>query len=90
MNYRRTQWLLTGVAMVILGAMEVYVPSVAESPETTKIVVKDFMFNLPFGLVIRPADLADLNVPSAAWTPLSSKVFPATKEWRRSSHSHGL
>jgi hypothetical protein len=31
--------------MVILAAMELYIPSVAETPDTTKIVVKDFMFN---------------------------------------------
>jgi len=42
-NVRRTQWLLTGVGMVILAAMEVYLPSVAETSDT-KIVVKDFMF----------------------------------------------
>jgi plastocyanin len=44
-NSRRTQWLLTAVGMVILGGMEVHVPSAAETPETTKITVKDFMFN---------------------------------------------
>ncbi len=45
MNTRRTQMLLTAVGMVILGAIEVYVPSVADTTDTTKIVVKDFMFN---------------------------------------------
>ena len=45
MNIRRTQLLRTAVGMVILAAMEVYIPSVAESSDTTKIVVKDFMFN---------------------------------------------
>jgi plastocyanin len=44
-NLRRTQGLLTAVGMVILAAMEVYIPSVAEGTEPTKIVVKDFMFN---------------------------------------------
>ena len=43
MNVRRTQWLLTGVGMVILAAMEVYLPSVAETSDT-KVVVKDFTF----------------------------------------------
>jgi plastocyanin len=42
-NVRRTQWLLTGVGMVILAAMEVYLPSAAETSDT-KIVVKDFTF----------------------------------------------
>ena len=37
--------LLTAVGMVILGAMETYVPSIAESTDSTKILVKDFMFS---------------------------------------------
>jgi plastocyanin len=44
-NIRRTQMLLTGVGMLILGAMEVSLPSVAETSDTAKIIVKDFMFN---------------------------------------------
>jgi plastocyanin len=44
-NVRRTQLLLTAVGMLVLGAMEVYVPSVAETSDPPKIVVKDFMFN---------------------------------------------
>jgi plastocyanin len=31
--------------MMILGAMEVYTPSAAESSDTTTIIAKDFMFN---------------------------------------------
>jgi plastocyanin len=42
---RQTRMLLTALGMVTLGAMEVYVPSVAETSDTAKIVVKDFMFN---------------------------------------------
>ena len=37
--------LLTALGMVTLGAMEVYVPSVAETSDAAKIIVKDFMFN---------------------------------------------
>ena len=37
--------MLTGVGMLILGAVEVYLPSVAETSDTAKIVIKDFMFN---------------------------------------------
>ena len=37
--------LLTALGMVTLGAMEVYLPSVAETSDTAKIIVKDFMFN---------------------------------------------
>ena len=45
MNVRETRMLLTVLGMVTLGAMEVYVPSVAETSDTTKIVVKDFTFS---------------------------------------------
>ena len=45
MNIRRTQVVLTALGMVILGAMEVYVPSVADTVDSTRIVVKGFMFN---------------------------------------------
>jgi plastocyanin len=44
-NIRRTQMVLTAVGMVILGTMEVYAPSVADTTDSTKITVKDFMFN---------------------------------------------
>jgi plastocyanin len=44
-NIRRTQMLLTAVGMVVLGAMEVYLPSVAETPNSAQIVAKDFMFS---------------------------------------------
>ena len=37
--------LLTAVGMVALGAMEVYIPSVAQTSNPTQIVVKDFMFS---------------------------------------------
>ena len=37
--------LLTALGMMTLGAMEVYVPSVAETSDAAKIIVKDFMFN---------------------------------------------
>ena len=40
MNSRRTQMLLTAVGLVILGAMEVYVPSIADTADSTKIVAK--------------------------------------------------
>jgi len=59
-NLRRTQMLLTAVGMVILGAMEVHIPSVAETPDATKIVVKDFMFN--------PTPLAVKSGSTVTWT----------------------
>jgi plastocyanin len=52
-NIRRTQMALTAVGMVILGAMEVYLPSEAETSDMAKIVVKDFMFN-PTPLTVKP------------------------------------
>jgi plastocyanin len=44
--------VLTAVGMVILGALEVYLPSAAETSDTAKITVKDFMFN-PTPLTVR-------------------------------------
>jgi len=44
-NVRRTQLLLTAIGMLALGAMEVYVPSQAETSDSAQIVAKDFMFN---------------------------------------------
>jgi plastocyanin len=37
--------VLTVVGMVILGAMEMYVPSVADTADSTKVIVKNFMFS---------------------------------------------
>ncbi len=45
MNMRRTQMMLTAVGMVLLAAMESYVPSIAETTDSTEIMLKDFMFN---------------------------------------------
>ena len=45
MNIRRTQMLLTAVGMVALGAIEVHIPSVAETSNPVQIVVKNFMFS---------------------------------------------
>jgi len=52
-NIRRGRVLLTAVGMVILGAVEGYIPSAAEIPDATKIVMKDFMFN-PTPLTVKP------------------------------------
>jgi plastocyanin len=49
-NLRRTQWLLTAVGMMILGAMEVYIPSVASN--AAQVEVKDFMF-MPTPLTVQ-------------------------------------
>ena len=52
MNLRRTQWMTTVVGMVILTAMEVYVPSVGQTSNSTQIEVKDFMF-VPTPLTVK-------------------------------------
>ena len=45
MNLRRTQMLLTAVGVLVMGAMEMHIPSMAHAADATKIIVKDFMFN---------------------------------------------
>jgi plastocyanin len=44
--------LLTAVGVVILGAMQMPVPSIADPADATKILVKDFTFN-PSPLVVK-------------------------------------
>ena len=65
MNSRRTQMLLTAVGLVILGAMEVYVPSIADTADSTKIVAKDFMFN-PTPLTVKAGS-------TVTWTNLDDE-----------------
>jgi plastocyanin len=48
----RHRWLLMAVGMAMLGGMEVYMPSAAETSDPTKIVVKDFMF-MPNSLTVK-------------------------------------
>jgi len=45
MNWRRTQMLVTAIGVLVMGAMEMNIPSIADTPDATKIIVKDFMFN---------------------------------------------
>ena len=52
MNVRRTQMVLTVLGMVILGAIEMYAPSAADTGDSTKIIVKDFMF-IPTPLTVK-------------------------------------
>jgi plastocyanin len=49
---RRNRLLLMAVGMVMLGGMEVYIPSAAETSDPTRIVVKDFMF-MPNSLTVK-------------------------------------
>jgi plastocyanin len=48
----RNRLLLMAVSMVMLGGMEVSMPSAAETSDPTKIVVKDFMF-MPTPLTVK-------------------------------------
>lgn len=52
MNTRRTHTSLTAVGMMMLAAMEIYTPSDAETTDSAKVVVKDFMFN-PASLTVK-------------------------------------
>jgi len=51
-NTRRTHTSLTAVGMMMLAAMEIYTPSDAETTDSAKVVVKDFMFN-PASLTVK-------------------------------------
>jgi plastocyanin len=52
MILKRTRLLLTAAGMVMLWAVEVSIPSAAETPDATKVVVKDFMF-MPTPLTVK-------------------------------------
>ena len=65
MPIQRTRMMLTAVSMVVLGAMEVYVPSVADTADATKIVVKEFMFN-PTPLTVKAGTTEEWIVEN--WT----------------------
>jgi plastocyanin len=62
---RRSQMVLTAVGMVILGAIEVYLPSAAETSDTTRILVKDFMFN--------PTPLTVKTGSTVTWTNMDDE-----------------
>jgi plastocyanin len=65
MNYRRTQMLLTAVGVVVMGAMEMLVPSMADTTEATKIIVKDFMF--------KPTPLTVKAGSTVTWTNMDDE-----------------
>jgi plastocyanin len=64
-NIRRAQVVLTALGMVILGAMEVYVPSAAGTADSTQIVVKGFMFN--------PTPLTVKTGSTVTWTNMDDE-----------------
>jgi len=52
MILKRTRLLLTAAGMVMLWGVEVSIPSAAETPDATKVVVKDFKF-MPTPLTVK-------------------------------------
>ena len=72
MPIQRTRMMLTAVSMVVLGAMEVYVPSVADTADATKIVVKEFMFN--------PTPLTVKAGTTVTWTNMDDEPHTAVSD----------
>jgi plastocyanin len=70
-NIRRNH-LLTAIGMMMLGAMEMYTPSAAETPDSTKIVVKDFMFN-PTPLTVKAGS-------TVTWTNMDDEPHTAVSD----------
>jgi len=64
--------LLTAVGMVILGVMEVHVPSVADNADSTKIFVKDFMFS-PTPLTVKAGS-------TVTWTNMDDEPHTAVSD----------
>jgi plastocyanin len=64
-NLRRTQILLTAIGVVVMGAMEMHIPSIAGTADATKIIVKDFMFN--------PTPLAVKAGSTVTWTNMDDE-----------------
>ena len=58
--------------MMMLGVMEMYIPSAAESPDSTKIVVKDFMFN-PTPLTVKAGS-------TVTWTNMDDEPHTAVSD----------
>jgi plastocyanin len=56
MNLRRTQVLVTAIGVVVMGAMEMHIPSIADTAGATKIAVKDFAFN-PTPLTVKAGSI---------------------------------
>ena len=72
MNIRRTQLVLTAVGVMILGAMEVHVPSLADTADSTKIIVKDFMFG-PTPLTVKAGS-------TVTWTNMDDEPHTAVSD----------
>jgi plastocyanin len=70
-SIRRTH-LLTAIGMLMLGAIEMYTPSAAETPEATRIVVRDFMFN-PTPLTVKAGS-------TVTWTNMDDEPHTAVSD----------
>ena len=65
MTIRRTQLVLTAVGALLLGGMEMFLPSAAETSDMAKIVVKDFTFN--------PTPLTVKTGATVTWTNMDDE-----------------
>jgi plastocyanin len=65
MNLRRTQMLITALGAMIMGAMEMHNPSLADTADATKIIVKDFAFN--------PTPLTVKTGSTVTWTNMDNE-----------------
>jgi plastocyanin len=70
-NIRRTH-LLTAIGMMMLGTMAMVTPAAAETPEATRIVVKDFMFN-PTPLTVKAGS-------TVTWTNMDDEPHTAVSD----------
>ena len=71
MSIRRTH-MLTAIGMMMLGAMEKYTPSSADTPDATRVVVKDFMFS-PTPLTVKAGS-------TVTWTNMDDEPHTAVSD----------
>ena len=71
MSIRRTH-MLTAIGMMMLGAMEIYTPSSADTPDATRVVVKDFMFS-PTPLTVKAGS-------TVTWTNMDDEPHTAVSD----------
>ncbi len=65
MNLRRTQMLITAVDAVVMGAMEMHIPSLPDTADATEIIVKDIAFN--------PTPLTVKTGSTVTWTNMDNE-----------------
>lgn len=72
MTIRRSRMLLTAVFMATLTGIGTRIPSAAETPDPTKIVVKDFMF-MPTPLTVKAGS-------TVTWTNMDDEPHTVTSD----------